>query len=267
MINTRLHQIAADIANGAIHIVDLTHTLDPNLPVIVMPPEFGQCARFRVEEVSRYDARGPAWYWQNFTCNEHTGTHFDAPIHWISGKDLPNSSVDTIPPEKFIAPACVLDCSSEAWKNSDFELTVDFVKSWETLHGEIQPKSWVLMRTDWWRHKGAKYINLQSDGAHSPGPTPEVIRFLVDERDIIGFGTETIGTDAGQGGHFLPPYPAHYYLHGKGKYGLQCLTNLDQLPPTGSIIFTAPLKIKKGSGSPLRVIALVSGKEESLLTK
>jgi kynurenine formamidase len=259
MTEMSLGRIAADIASGAIRIVDLTHTLDQDFPVIAIPPEFGQCARFRLEEVSRYDERGPAWYWHNFTCNEHTGTHFDAPIHWVSGKDLPNNTVDTIPPENFIASACVIDCSSEVADSPDFELKVDFVKVWEAKHGEIPPISWVLMRTDWWKRKGAEYINLRPDGAHSPGPTPEVIRFLVDERDILGFGTETVGTDAGQGAHFLPPYPAHFYLHGKGKYGLQCLANLDKLPPTGSLVFAAPLKIKNGSGSPLRVLALVPG--------
>ena len=63
----------------------------------MLPPEFGQAAPFRIEQVSRYDERGPAWYWNNLTFGEHTGTHFDAPIHWVTGKDLPNNSVDTLP--------------------------------------------------------------------------------------------------------------------------------------------------------------------------
>jgi len=83
------------------------------------------------------------------------------------------------------------------------------------------------------------------------------VRFLVDDRDVVGFGTEAIGTDAGQGYHLKPPYPCHYFMHGAGRYGLQCLTNLDQLPPTGSVIFCPPLKIKHGSGSPIRALALV----------
>ena len=74
----------------------------------------GQCWPFRIEEISAYDARGPGWYWNNFSCGEHTGTHFDAPIHWISGRDLPNNSVDTIPAQHFVAPACVIDCSAQA---------------------------------------------------------------------------------------------------------------------------------------------------------
>jgi kynurenine formamidase len=87
------------------------------------------------------------------------------------------------------------------------------------------------------------------------------VKFLVAERDLLGFGTESIGTDAGQAYHLRPPYPCHYYMHGAGRYGLQCLTNLDQLPPTGAVVVAAPLKIRNGSGSPLRALALMeSGK-------
>jgi kynurenine formamidase len=105
-----------------------------------------------------------------------------------------------------------------------------------------------------------QYVNLLDDGPHSPGPAPAVVKWLVEERDVHGFGTETIGTDAGQAAHFTPPYPAHHYMHGRGRYGLQCLANLDQLPPTGALLLTAPLKIRQGSGSPLRVLALIETK-------
>ena len=80
----------------------------------------------------------------------------------------------------------------------------------------------------------------------------------VQERQVLGFGSEAIGTDAGQGVHLRPPYPCHYFMHGAGRYGLQCLTNLDQLPPTGAVVIAAPLKIVNGSGSPSRVLALVA---------
>ena len=252
-----LGELALSIASGAIRVVDLTHTLDPDFPVIILPPEFGQCARFRMEEISAYDHRGPAWKWHNFTCSEHTGTHFDAPAHWISGRDLPNNSVDTIPVEQFIGPACVIDCSQGAAADEDFELTPEVIQAWEAEHGEIPAGAWVLMRTDWSRRRGAEYLNMREDGPHSPGPTPDGIRFLIELRDIRGFGTETVGTDAGQGNHYTPPFPAHFYLHGAGKLGLQCLNNLWELPPTGAMLIATPLKIKQGTGSPLRVIALV----------
>jgi len=114
------------------------------------------------------------------------------------------------------------------------------------------------MRTDWSKRGLREYANLEKDGAHTPGPSPDVMEWLVKERGILGFGTETIGTDAGQAAHFIPPHPAHHFLHGSGRYGLQCLCNLDLLPPTGAIVITAPLKILNGSGSPLRVLAVAS---------
>lgn len=255
--NSVLQTLAGALLNGDIETVDLTHTLDPDFPVIILPPEFGQCARFRVEEVSRYDERGPGWYWRNFSCGEHTGTHFDAPIHWISGRDLPDASVDAIPANAFVRPVCVIDCSVEVAADEDFLLTAEHLKKWEASHGRIPAGCWVLLRSDWSKRSGAEYLNMREDGAHSPGPTGDAIKFLVDDRDIIGFGTETVGTDAGQGMHLAPPYPAHYLLHGAGKYGLQCLSGLDRLPATGAILVCPPLKIKHGSGSPLRVLALV----------
>ena len=249
--------VAEALAEGSARIVDLTHTLDPDFPVIILPPEFGQCARFRMEEVSAYDHRGPAWKWHKLTLNEHTGTHFDAPSHWVSGKDVPNGDVDEIDPSVFVGPVVVIDCSAGAAENDDFELTPDVILAWEAEHGEIPADAWVLMRTDWSKRSGAQYLNMAEDGPHSPGPTPDAIRLLL-ERDIRGFGTETVGTDAGQGSHYVPPYPAHYLLHGAGKFGLQCLCNLDQLPATGALLIAPPLKIKGGTGSPTRVLAMVN---------
>lgn len=249
--------LAASLSSGDIEIVDLTHTLEPNFPVMILPPEMGHCARFRMEEVSAYDPRGPAWKWHTITMSEHTGTHFDAPSHWITGRNLACGSVDEIPAADFLGPAAVIDCSKGAARDEDFELTPAVIEAWEDEHGLIPENSWVLMRTDWSKRTGADYLNLRDDGAHSPGPTPEGIRYLVESRNIRGFGTETVGTDAGQGAHYTPPYPAHRTLHGAGKYGLQCLANLDRLPPTGALLIAAPLKIRNGTGSPLRVLAMV----------
>ncbi|MEO1242671.1 MAG: cyclase family protein [Pseudomonadota bacterium] len=251
-----LEKFGASMTSGAVRTIDLTHTLDPDFPVLVLPPEFGQCQPFRIEEVSRYDERGPAWYWRNFSCNEHTGTHFDAPVHWVTGKDIPDGSVDRINPDGFVRPACVLDFSKEVAGDDDFILTEGHIKAWEKEHGDIPAGHWALFRTDWSKRSGADYLNMRDDGAHHPGPDASAIHYLI-ERDVIGFGVETIGTDAGQAHSFEPQYPAHHLLHGAGKYGLQCLRNLDQLPPKGAVVVCPPLKIKDGSGSPLRVLALV----------
>lgn len=258
MTQAILQQLATAVASGTIRTIDLTQTLSPDTPTLVLPPEFGQCAAFSQEEISRYDERGVAWYWNNFTVSEHTGTHFDAPVHWISGKDLANNAVDTVPPADFIAPAVVIDISQQSAADPDYLLTVADIEAWEAEHGRIPPRSWIMLRTDWSKRDVDAYTNRREDGAHTPGPSSEAVRFLVDERDAHGLGVETIGTDAGQAHLLEPAYPAHTLFHGAGRYGLQCLENLDQLPATGSVIFSAPLKIKGGSGSPLRVLALVA---------
>lgn len=258
MTATTLQQFAADVASGAIRTIDLTQTLSADTPTLVLPPEFGQCAAFSQEEISRYDERGVAWYWNNFTVSEHTGTHFDAPVHWITGKDLPNNAVDTVAPADFVAQAVVIDIADKAAADPDYLLTVADIEAWEATHGRIPPRSWILLRTDWSKRDVDAYTNRREDGAHTPGPSAEAVAFLVDQRDAHGLGVETIGTDAGQAHLLEPAYPAHTLFHAAGRYGLQCLENLDLLPPTGSVIVAAPLKIRGGSGSPLRVLALVA---------
>ena len=258
--NTTLTELAKAISNESVKIVDLTNTLSPDFPVIILPPEFGQCEQFKMETLSRYDGNGPAWYWNNISMNEHTGTHFDAPAHWVTGKNIPNNTVETIPVKDFVAPAVVINISEEAKINPDFLLTKEYLMEWEKIHGKIPPKNWIALRTDWYKLVGTeKYLNMHEDGAHSPGPDKSAIEFLVFERDCLGLAVETIGTDAGQAFDFDPPLPAHSILHGNGRYGLQCLKNLDKLPIFGSIIIANPLKIEQGSGSPLRVLALVNG--------
>jgi kynurenine formamidase len=257
MAETALSQFVAGMANGTIRTIDLTQSLSEDTPVLVLPEPFGQTAPFSRQEISAYDERGVAWHWNNFTTGEHTGTHFDAPVHWVTGKDLPENTVDTIPVNRFAGPAVVIDASQESAADPDFILTVEFIEAWEKQHGRVPAKSWVLLRTDWSKRNGDDYTNRREDGAHTPGPNPDAVRFLIEQRDIIGFGVETIGTDAGQAHLMDPPYPAHTLLHGAGLYGLQCLENLDLLPATGTLIVAAPLKIAGGSGSPLRVLAFV----------
>ena len=111
------------LASGAIDVIDLTAPLSADTPIIQLPPEFGQTGRFALEEISRYDERGPAWYWNNFRSGEHTGTHFDAPKHWVTGKDL--DDVASVPASRLIAPAAVLDFSAQATADADFLLEVD----------------------------------------------------------------------------------------------------------------------------------------------
>ena len=257
MQNAILSQLIEELRSGRLRIVDLTTPLGPDTPVIDLPPIFEPSPGLSMTEISRYDSRGPAWYWNTLTLGEHTGTHFDAPIHWVTGKDLPNNATDTILPDRFIGPACVIDVTADVEQNADFLLTIERVEQWESQHGRLPAGAWLLVRSGWSKRKGREeFLGLQADGSHSPGFHPSCSAFLAKEREILGVGVETVGTDAGAAGGFDPPFPSHTFMHGAGKFGITSLVNLDQLPPTGAIVIAAPLKIVNGSGSPLRVLAI-----------
>ena len=259
MTTNALMLLMQSLRSGQARVVDLTQTLSPTFPTLQLPPQFGQGWAFKMEKISQYDESGPAWYWNNFSCGEHTGTHFDAPAHWVTGRDQVNNTVDTIDASNFIAPAVVVDASAEVAQDPDWLLTVEFLEEWERRHGVIPHGAWVLFRTDWSKRLSdpIAFVNLREDGAHTPGPTQAAVEWLLQERQVHGFGVETINTDAGQSHSWPTPYPCHALMHGANRYGLQCLKNLDQLPPQGAVIVAAPLKIEGGSGSPLRVLALI----------
>ena len=253
-----LAALASALSDGSIRVIDLTATLGPDTVVIDLPPIFSPSPGLSIDLISKYDDNGPAWYWNTITLGEDTGTHFDAPVHWVTGKDYANNTTDTLPPAQFVGPACVIDVSAESAADNDFLLTREFLLAWEEKHGRIPAGSWLLMRSDWSKRSGkADFLNIDENGSHTPGPDADCVRFLAEDRDVLGFGTECVGTDAGNAGGFDPPFPCHNIMHGAGKLGLASLANLDQLPPTGAIVIAAPLKIENGSGSPLRVIALV----------
>ncbi|MGQ0639665.1 MAG: cyclase family protein [Gemmatimonadaceae bacterium] len=254
---TLLTQLATELAAGRLTVIDLTQPLGPATPVIGLPPIFASSPGVTMETISRFDEKGPAWYWNTIHMGEHTGTHFDAPIHWITGKDLPNNATDTIPAVKFVGPACVVDVTNEVGQNEDFLLMPEHVTAWESKHGRIPSGAWVLLRTGWsMRSDVGAFLNVREDGPHSPGFHAATSQLLAKDRDVLGVGVETVGTDAGQAGRFDPPFPNHGIMHGAGKFGLASLRNLDKLPPTGAIVIAAPLKLVNGSGSPLRVVAI-----------
>lgn len=257
-----LARLVAEIDAGTLRIVDLTQPLGPATPVIDLPPMFASSPRVSMEVISRYDEKGPAWYWNTIRMGEHTGTHFDAPVHWITGRDLPDNTCDTIPARRLIGPACVIDVRAEVERNPDFLLMPDHVTAWEALHGKIPAGAWVLVRSGWSSRSDPKaFLNMTDDGPHSPGLHASTSALLARERDVLGVGVETIGTDAGQAHTFDPPFPNHAIMHGAGKFGLASLRNLDQLPPVGAVVIAAPLKIVGGSGSPLRVLAIAPATE------
>ncbi|GIH23878.1 cyclase [Acrocarpospora phusangensis] len=252
-----LRDLVEGIRGGSIEVIDLTAPLASTTPILMLPEPFGNTIPFTLQEISRYDDRGPGWYWNNIATGEHTGTHFDAPIHWITARD--GEDVSQVPPSRFLAPAVVLDFAAESAANPDFLLEVDHVTAWEKEHGPLPEGGWLLYRTGWdaYAHDQGQFLNASETGPHTPGISVECARYLAERTAIAGVGVETVGTDAGAAHSFDPAFPCHTFLLGAGKYGLTQLRNLDRLPVTGAVVVAPPLPIVGGSGSPLRVLALV----------
>jgi kynurenine formamidase len=231
--------------------------LTDGTPIIQLPAPFVNTKGLTLEEISRYDERGPAWYWNNLSLGEHAGTHFDAPIHWITGRD--RVTIDQVPVRHLVAPAVLLDRSAESEADPDYLLEIDDVKAWEREHGPLPEGGWLLYRTGWDRRASdqAAFLNADDTGSHTPGLSAACARWLAEETPIVGLGVETVGTDAGMAATFDPPFPCHTFLHGAGKYGLTSLVNLDRVPATGAVLIATPLPIVGGSGSPARALALV----------
>jgi kynurenine formamidase len=245
------------LATNRVEIVDLTAPLSSTTPVLRLPPPFVNTINFQLEEISRYDGRGPVCYWNNIHTGEHVGTHVDAPNHWVSGRD--GSDVAGLPLGSLIGPAAVLDVSDRVADDPDLLVDVADIRAWEQEHGPLPVGGWLLCRTGWDArgHDGDAFLNADESGSHTPGFTAECARWLAEETPIVGLGVETVGTDAGAAGGLEPPFPCHHFLLGAGKLGLTQLRNLALLPPTGAMLVVCPLPIVGGSGSPARVLALV----------
>lgn len=257
--NNALAEFGAKILSGEIEVVDCSGTLGPDTPILQLPEDFARnTPKVEIHKISEYDADGPFFAWNWLKLGEHSGTHFDAPHHWITGKDYADGYTDTLDVQRLVAPVNVIDCSKESAENADFLLTSDLIKAWEAEHGEIGKGEWVVMRTDWDKRASdeALFLNADAEGPHSPGPTPDAVEYLLS-KGIVGWGSQCIGTDAGQAGLMDPPYPAHNLLHRDNCFGLASLANLDKLPAKGAILIAAPLKIARGTGSPIRALALV----------
>ena len=235
---------------SAVDIVDLTQPLSEDTPVLKLPPPFENTPGLTRHEISRYDDRGPAWAWDWLEIGEHVGTHFDAPIHWVSGQD--GEDVASVPPQRLVAPAVVIDKSEEAAADHDFCLTVDHVRAFEAEHGPLPENGWLLLRTGWdaRAHDEAAFLNANETGPHTPGIDVECARWIAEESPFVGVGVETVGTDAGAAHSFDPPFPVHSFVLGAGKYGLTQLANLAQLPPTGAVVIVAPLKLVAARAAP-----------------
>lgn len=245
--------LADALLRGDVEVVDLTAPLHEGTPVIRLPEDRGRPWPFSREVISAFDDAGPHVYWNNVRMSEHTGTHFDAPAHWLSGRDL--DDVASVPPGRLVGPAAVLDLSAHVRDDPEFLLERAHVEAWTAVHGPLPARGWLLYRTGW-DARGDDPDRFLNEG-RTPGVSPDCARWLALEHDLLGIGVETVGTDAGGAAAMEPAFPCHWHFQGSGRYGLTQLRNLARLPARGAVVVAAPLPIVGGSGSPARVLALV----------
>lgn len=200
----------------------------------------------------------PKGYWYasgDFSMSEHGGTHIDAPIHFGEGR----LSVDAIPLQNLVAPAVVMDVRVAVEQDWDYRLTVRDVEVWESRHGRIPAGAVVLMLTGWGKRWPDKHRYLGSNTPsdpktlHFPGYSKEAAEFLVTQRKVDGIGIDTPSIDYGPSQDFI----VHQIVNGADRYGLENIANLDQLPPKGATLVALPIKIKGGTGGPVRIMAIL----------
>jgi len=194
----------------------------------------------------------------NFTTAEHGGTHIDAPVHFARGAQ----TVDQIPLNKLIGSAIKIDVSSRALDNPDYLISVDDLEGWEKEYNtKIPDGSIVLLQSGYSQYypDKLKYLGTDQRGEqalplmHFPGLAPEAAEWLVANRKIHAIGIDTPSIDYGQSQDFR----SHVILLEKNIPAFENLTNLDQLPDSGFEIIALPMKIKGGSGGPLRIVAVL----------
>ena len=255
---TALSTMLADLVAGRIEVVDLTAPLSERTPIMQLPPPFANTQGFSLQEISRYDERGPAWYWNNISAGEHVGTHFDAPVHWVSGKDGVDVAAGT---------GDAVDRPGRRRRQERRVRREPGLSAGDRAPGGVaaasmarcRPAAGCCIRTGWDARADdqAAFINANETGPHTPGISVACARWLAEQAPIIGVGVETVGTDAGTAHSFDPPFPCHSFLLGAGKYGLTQLANLAKLPPTGAVLIAAPLPIVRRVRQPGPVLALV----------
>jgi kynurenine formamidase len=249
--------LLASLASGEVELVDLTQPLSETTPILILPPPFANTPGLTAHTISDYDEKGPAWSWRWLEIGEHVGTHFDAPIHWITGQG--DKDIASIPVGDLVGPAVVFDRVAETEADPDYCLSVADVEEWVSEHGPLPEGGWLLLRTGWESraHDSDLFLNASSGMPRTPGFDADCARYIAQETPIIGVGVETVGIDAGGAGGMEPPFPVHNFMLGAGKYGVTQLANLGKLPATGAMVVLAPLKLVRGTGSPIRALAFV----------
>ena len=227
-------------------VIDLTHAINAQVPTY----ELSGKPAFQATTVASIDKDG--YFAREISLPEHFGTHLDAPAHFAHGL----WTVDQIPPERFVAPLIVLDVRAGATSNADYQVSIEDIARWEQSHGQIPPHAVVVAYTGWEaRWNSVKdYRNADDKGVmHFPGYSLEAAKFLVEARNTLGLGIDTLSIDYGPSKDF----PVHQYTLGHSLYHLENVANLDHTPSTGATVVVAPMKLEGGSGSPVRILALV----------
>ena len=233
-------------------LIDLSHAYDAQ--AIFWPT----AEAFRLDKVA--DGMTPAGYYyaaNNFFTSEHGGTHIDAPIHFAQG----HQSVDQIPLTTLVGRAVVIDVTQAATREADYQVGVGDFERWESQHGRIPVDAIVLLRTGFARHwpDAQRYLGTaeRGEGAvaklHFPGLHPDAAKWIVANRPIKAIGLDTASIDYGQS----TLYESHRVLYERDIPAFENLASLERLPATGATIVALPMKIKGGSGAPLRAIAVL----------
>ncbi|MEH2357606.1 MULTISPECIES: cyclase family protein [unclassified Nostoc] len=225
-------------------VIHLSHVIDIDIPQWSGDPT--------VEFETVAELNNDGYYLRRFSLGEHSATHINAPNSFHSSA----LGIDQYPAQSLVIPAVVINICQATADNSDYALTIADVLAWEEEHGEISPGCVVLLNTGWqkkWLDKSA-FLNHDAQGIpHFPGFGSDATQFLLDERQIAGVGIDTHGVDPGQDNSFT----INRLVLEQPRIVLENLTNLDQLPPKGTTLAIAPLRLRGGSGSPVGVLALV----------
>jgi kynurenine formamidase len=227
-------------------VVDLTHALNDKNPAYDESPE----PLFHAKTVATFEK--DHYFAREICLTEHFGTHLDAPAHFAQGK----WTVDQIPPERLIAPLVIVDVSNTAKNNPDYQISADDISTWEKVHGKIPPHSVVIANTGWGSRWSSvnDYRNVDAKGTmHFPGYSLAAAKLLVEEHQVYALGIDTLSIDYGPS----KDYPVHQYTLGRGLYHLENVANLDQVPARDATVVSAPMKLDGGSGSPVRIFAMV----------
>jgi kynurenine formamidase len=240
-------------APAAEKMLEMTYVYDAS--AIYWPDATG----FRLEKGTWGQTAGGYWYASNeYSAAEHGGTHLDAPIHFSEG----GRTIDQIPAAELIGPAVRVDVTSECEEDRDYLLQVADIDRWEREHGPVPRGAWVIMYTGiGTRHypdpKGVLGTDIEGPQAIQhlsfPGFSPEVVSWLIENREIAGVAIDTPSIDYGRSTDFK----AHRILSAADKPGLENIANLDKLPDAGAILYVMPMLIRDGTGAPARVFAVL----------